>query len=101
MSAVNSLKAGLAFQYAEATDNNRQINKRREKRRSIAGLLTIFSVVSTLMLVELTLATYTPVASMKVIPDGPPSQSVDTQGSSPSGPPASPTSPTSSDARSH
>lgn len=58
--AVHILKKALATQYALATDNNRQINKRRERRRSIAGLLTILSVVSTLMLVAATLATYVP-----------------------------------------
>lgn len=58
MTALQALKTDLARQYALASDNNRQINKRRELRRSIAGLLTLSSVVSTLVLVALTFATY-------------------------------------------
>lgn len=58
--ALHTLKESLARQYAKATDNNRRINKAREMRRSIAGLLTILSVVSTLLLVGETFATYVP-----------------------------------------
>ena len=58
--ALHALKENLARQYALATDNNRQINKRRERRRSIAGLMTILAVVSTIMLVAVTFATYVP-----------------------------------------
>lgn len=56
--ALATLKTDLATQYAVATDHNRQINKRRDKRRSIAGLLTICSVIATLMLVSVAVATY-------------------------------------------
>ena len=58
--ALQSLKSDLAVQYALATDHNRQINKRRERRRSVAGLLTLSSVVSMLVLVGATFATYVP-----------------------------------------
>lgn len=70
--ALHALKTNLATQYALATDNNRQINKGRERRRSIAGLLTIFSVVSTLVLVVVTFATYVPKHDEKGIPNGSP-----------------------------
>jgi len=56
--ALHLLKENLAAQYALATDNNRQINKRRERRRGIAGLLTIFSVIMTLLLVVMALTTH-------------------------------------------
>jgi len=72
MVALHALKTNLATQYALATDNNRQINKGRERRRSIAGLLTIFSVVSTLVLVAVTFATYVPKHDEKGIPNGSP-----------------------------
>lgn len=58
--ALHTLKTNLATQYALATDNNRQINKRREGRRSVAGLLTLSSVVSTLARVAVTFTTYSP-----------------------------------------
>lgn len=51
ISALNTPKATLAEQYAIGAQHNRQINKRREKRRSIAGLATIASVFLTLLLV--------------------------------------------------
>ena len=49
--AVVLLKEELAKQYAVGSQHNRQINKRRERLRSIAGLATIVSVVLTLFLV--------------------------------------------------
>ena len=58
--ALHTLKENLAKQYARATDHNRRINKARELRRSIAGLLTICAVMSTLVLVGATFATYVP-----------------------------------------
>ena len=71
MNPLVILKASLARQYAVATDHNRQINKRREKRRSIAGLATIFAVFSTLMLVATTFAYYIPSSSAKGLAHGP------------------------------
>lgn len=58
--ALHTLKTSLATQYALATDNNRQINKRRERRRSVAGLLTVVAVIFTLVLVAVAFATYSP-----------------------------------------
>ena len=58
--ALHALRLSLATQYATATDHNRRINRARERRRSDAGLLTIFSVISTLVLVALTVAAYIP-----------------------------------------
>jgi len=58
MSAVATLRAALARQYAGATDHNRLINKRRERRRSVAGLATIAAILSTLMLVGTTSMRY-------------------------------------------
>lgn len=57
-SAVATLKSDLARQYAEATVHNRKINKTRERSRSIAGLMTICSVLTTLLLVATSLAYY-------------------------------------------
>ncbi|HEY4249631.1 MAG TPA: hypothetical protein VGM87_00440 [Roseomonas sp.] len=51
INALIILKTALAEQYAIGAQHNRQINKRREKRRSIAGLATIASVFLTLLLV--------------------------------------------------
>lgn len=56
--AVQVLRATLAEQYAGATDYNRRINRRRERRRSIAGLATIAAILSTLLLVGTTFAHY-------------------------------------------
>ena len=50
-SAITTLKSSLARQYAEATIHNRRINRLRDRSRSIAGLLIIFSVLATLLLV--------------------------------------------------
>lgn len=58
-SAVTTLKSSLARQYAEATVHNRQINRIRDRSRSIAGLLIIFSVLATLLLVATSLAHHT------------------------------------------
>ena len=71
MNPLVTLKGTLAWQYSVATDHNRQINKRREKRRSIAGLATIAAVVSTLMLVAVTFAYYIPSHSAKGPAHGP------------------------------
>ncbi len=57
-SAVVTLKTSLARQYAEATAHNRKINKTRERSRSIAGLMTICSVLTTLVLVSTSLTYY-------------------------------------------
>ncbi len=57
-SAVATLKADLARQYAEATEHNRGVNKRRERSRSVAGLMIICSVLTTLLLVAGTLITH-------------------------------------------
>lgn len=56
--AAQALRATLAEQYAEATDYNRGINRRRERRRSIAGLATIAAILSTLLLVGTIFAHY-------------------------------------------
>ena len=58
--ALQILLESLSRQYAAATDNNRHINDRTEKLRSVAGLLTIFAVVSTLVLVAVSLDNYIP-----------------------------------------
>lgn len=55
-SAIVVLKTSLARQYAEATVYNRQVNRVRERSRSIAGLAIICSVLSTLLLVATSLA---------------------------------------------
>jgi len=53
-SAILELKRELARQYARATHHNRQINSRRMRRRSIAGLLVLTSVFCTVLLVIFT-----------------------------------------------
>ena len=58
--ALPALQESLARQYAAATDNNRHINDRTERLRSVAGLLTIFAVISTLVLVAVTIDNYLP-----------------------------------------
>jgi hypothetical protein len=58
MSALLTLKKELARQYAEGAHHNRQINKRRERRRSIAGLATLASVLVTVLLVVLIYSHY-------------------------------------------
>lgn len=57
-SALVTLKTELARQYAKGADHNRQINKRREQRRSIAGLAALGSVLTTVFLVGTTYAHY-------------------------------------------
>lgn len=57
-SALVTLKTEIARQYAQATDHNQQINKRRERRRSIAGLAALSSVLLTVFLVGTTYAHY-------------------------------------------
>jgi hypothetical protein len=57
-SALVTLKTEIARQYAQATDHNRQINKWRERRRSIAGLAALGSVLMTVFLVAAAYAHY-------------------------------------------
>jgi hypothetical protein len=57
-SALVTLKTEIARQYAQATDHNQQVNKRRERRRSIAGLAALGSVLMTVFLVGTTYAHY-------------------------------------------
>lgn len=57
-SALVMLKTKLARQYAKGADHNRQINKKRERRRSIAGLAALGSVLTTVFLVGTTYAHY-------------------------------------------
>jgi hypothetical protein len=57
-SALVTLKTEVARQYAQATDHNQQINKRRERFRSIAGLAALGSVLMTVFLVGATYAHY-------------------------------------------
>lgn len=103
MNALITLKSTLARQYAVATDHNRQINKRREKRRSIAGLATIAAVISTLTLVGVTFAYYIPGHSAKGLAHGSeqtyPEPAAAAPGSGPSAVPAPP--PTAADAGRH
>ena len=58
VSALVTLKTEIARQYAQAADHNRQINDRRERRRSIAGLAALGSVLMTVFLVGLAYAHY-------------------------------------------
>ena len=58
--ALTKLKTTLARQYAVAAHNNRRINQRRALWRSIAGLATLLSVVTTLALVVTVAVTYVP-----------------------------------------
>jgi len=58
VSALVTLKGEIARQYAQATDHNRRINKRRERWRSIAGLAALGSVLMTIFLVASTCAHY-------------------------------------------
>ena len=51
ISAVVTLKAELARQYAAATNHNKEINDQREKLRSLAGLATLGSMLLTVLLV--------------------------------------------------
>ncbi len=58
--AVETLKRELARQYALAAEHNRAINRSRAKRRSIAGLATVLSVLATIILVMVIAVTYVP-----------------------------------------
>ena len=57
---VETLKRELARQYALAAEHNRAINRSRAKRRSIAGLATVLSVLATIILVMVIAVTYVP-----------------------------------------
>lgn len=57
-SALVTLKTEIARQYAHATDHNQRINKKRERRRSIAGLAALGSVLLTVFLVVATYVHY-------------------------------------------
>ncbi len=54
VSALVTLKTEMARQYAQATDHNQYISKRRERLRSIAGLAALASVLTTVFLVGTT-----------------------------------------------
>ena len=58
LDAHATLLDNLAEQYADATDRNRLINRRRLRRRSIAGMATIAAIVSTLLLVATVVGSY-------------------------------------------
>jgi hypothetical protein len=64
-SALVTLKTEMARQYAQACDHNQQINKRRERLRSIAGLAALGSVLVTVFLVGSTHAHYLSIRSNK------------------------------------
>lgn len=64
-SALVTLKTEIARQCAVATDHNRQINKRRERRRSIAGLAVLGSVLMTVLLAGTTYAHYLSIQAKK------------------------------------
>lgn len=52
--ALSVFRSELARQYALATHNNRLINQRRARHRSVAGLCVLLSVLATLVLVGVT-----------------------------------------------
>jgi hypothetical protein len=86
-SALLTLQKALAEQYARGAHTNRQINKRREWLRSIAGLATILALILTLFLVGVVFLTYIPPKPQGVSPYAeqpvvPPSQA---RGASPAG----------------
>ncbi len=54
--ALAALRSTLAEQYAVATQHNRRINSHRQWCRSIAGLLTLCSVLATLAVAALALS---------------------------------------------
>ena len=56
--ALETLKIALARQYAAATHNNRLINQRRARWRSVAGLATLSSVIAMFGLVATVAVTY-------------------------------------------
>lgn len=49
--AISLLKRTLAREYATATGHNRRINQARVRRRSVAGIAVLVSVLATLILV--------------------------------------------------
>lgn len=55
--ALRTVKAALAEQYATAADNNRIINQARARWRTRAGLATLTSVFAVLVLVALVVVT--------------------------------------------
>lgn len=67
LSALVTLKLAIARQYAQATDHNQRINKRRERWRSIAGLGALGSVLMTVFLVAAAYAHYLSTRSDKEI----------------------------------
>jgi hypothetical protein len=64
-SALVTLKGDLSRQYAVATDHNRQINQRRERWRSIAGLAALGSVLATVFLVATSYTHYLSIRAEK------------------------------------
>ena len=58
--ALETLKRELSRQYAIAAEHNRGINRSRAKRRSVAGLSTVVSVLATMALVSVIAVTYVP-----------------------------------------
>ena len=60
MDALITLKTALADQYSIATHHNRQINQKRALYRSIAGIVTLFSIAGTLWVVTRTMLYYIP-----------------------------------------
>jgi hypothetical protein len=79
--ALATLKRELARQFAEATDHNRQINKRRGWLREIAGLAVVGSVLSILLLVIVAFAYYIPKTSDTGDGHGPAPAATSTHGS--------------------
>ena len=49
--ALTAVKTSLLTQYAACADNNRRLNRRRNRWRAVAGLSTIASIISILVLV--------------------------------------------------
>jgi ferric-dicitrate binding protein FerR (iron transport regulator) len=58
--ALAAFKRELARQYAIATHHNRRINQRRARRRSIAGLAALASILATVLLVGGVMTPYVP-----------------------------------------
>ena len=68
--AASELRVTLAEQYADATDHNRALNRRRELRRSVAGMATIAAILLTLLLVAATFAHYVAAHALEGVPHG-------------------------------
>jgi hypothetical protein len=64
-SALITLKTDIATQFAQATDHNQRLNKRREQWRSVAGLCALGSVLMTIFLVVATSTHYLTVRTEK------------------------------------